>query len=87
VRDTLGSGLILLLTMAGAAFGCWGREPGGGQPTHSRLRGFERDINEGHILLMVNVSKGRVFEITELVRGHHPGAEDRGIDSTIPAFP
>ena len=44
-------------------------------------------MEEGHILLMVDVAKDRVDEIRRIVRQHFPEAEDYGEDHTIPAFP
>jgi len=44
-------------------------------------------MDEGHILLMVDVAKDRVDEIRKTVHQHFPEAEDYGEDHTIPAFP
>lgn len=87
VRSDVGLGLTLLLAIAGAVFGVWVGSLVGVSVPNSRLKTFERDINEGHILLMVDVPKERVTEITALIKGHHPEAEVRGVDPSIPAFP
>ena len=39
------------------------------------------------VLLMVDIPKGRVEEIQELVHHSHPEASDHGLEPTIPAFP
>lgn len=80
-------GIILLMALLGAVFGAWaGTMIAVGIP-NSRLKVFEGAIQKGRILLMVDVPKERVAEITELVRSHHPEADVRGIEPTIPAFP
>jgi hypothetical protein len=53
----------------------------------SRLKEFEDAIASGELLLMVDVPKARVDEITQLVKQHHPEAEIEGTEPVIPAFP
>lgn len=83
----LGSGgLILACALAGALVGAWASAMISTDVRNSRLRAFENAIDEGQILLMADVPKERVEEITDLVRSHreaHPG----GSEPTIPAFP
>ena len=38
-------------------------------------------------MMMVDVPKSRVQEITDLVKSHHPEAEVEGTEPVIPAFP
>ena len=54
---------------------------------NSRLKQFQKTIDEGKILLMADVPDHRVNEVRELLTARHPEAEDRGIDPHIPAFP
>jgi len=86
-ENEMGLGVILVLAIVGALFGIWAASLVAVGMPNSRLKAFERDINEGHILLMVDVPKERVAEITELIKSHHPEAEVRGVDPRIPAFP
>ncbi len=44
-------------------------------------------MEEGHILLMLDVAKERVDEITEIILKHHSEAEVYGQEPIIPAFP
>jgi hypothetical protein len=37
--------------------------------------------------MIVDVPKGRVEGITELVKKHHPEAEVEGTEPTVPPFP
>ena len=53
----------------------------------SRLKEFEAAIEKGELLMMVDVAKARVEEITDLVRKHHPEAHIEGTEPVIPAFP
>mgnify|MGYP000048903271 FL=1 len=53
----------------------------------SRLTDFEAAIERGELLMMLDVPKGRVEEITDLVKKHHPEAQIEGTEPVIPAFP
>ena len=48
---------------------------------------FDKEIGENRVLLMVDISAGRVEEIQELVHRRHPEASDHGIEPSMPAFP
>lgn len=79
--------VILGMALFGALFGFWAGSLTGAAIPNSRLRAFERDIEEGRILLMVDVPRDRVEEIGELVTRKHPEAAARGFDPNMPAFP
>jgi len=81
-------GIILLFFVLGGVFGVWvsGILIGSSTP-NVKLKEFEKTIQEGHILLMVDVPVERVDEIRKIVLTHHPEAEDRGKDPFIPSFP
>jgi hypothetical protein len=51
------------------------------------LTQFEQAIQEGHLLLLLDVPKRRVDEIDALVRRHYADVEIEGPEPTIPAFP
>ncbi len=59
----------------------------GSSTPNVKLKKFQHSMDEGHILLMVDVAKDRVDEIRKIVHQHFPEAEDYGEDHTIPAFP
>ncbi len=80
-------GMILGLSVGGAIFGCWVSGMIGISCPSARLRAFKKAIDQGNILLMVDVPKERVGEITHLIKSHHPEADVKGIEATIPAFP
>ncbi len=83
----LGGGAILGIGLAGAGLGAWVSGMIGISAPSSRLKDFERAIAQGELLMMVDVPKARVDEISELVRSHHPEAHIEGTEPVIPAFP
>jgi hypothetical protein len=78
---------VVLLALAGAGIGAWLSSLVGASVPNSRLKDFAQEIENGKILLMVDVELGRVDQIRELVLGGHPETEARGIEPTVPAFP
>ena len=54
---------------------------------NSRLKGFEHDLVEGKILLLLDVPSGRYDELRTIIARTHPEAADRGNEPTVPAFP
>jgi hypothetical protein len=83
----LGGGAILGIGLAGAGVGAWLSSMIGISAPSSRLKEFETAIEKGSLLMMVDVPKARVDEITDLVKKHHPEAEVEGTEPVIPAFP
>lgn len=83
----LAGGAILGIGLAGAGLGAWMSSMIGISAPSSRLTEFEKAIEEGNLLMMVDVPKARVDEITTLVRKHHPEAHIEGTEPVIPAFP
>jgi hypothetical protein len=78
---------ILIAALVGAFLGAWVASMIGTQIANSRLKAFEQDIEEGHILLMIDVPMTRAEEIRELVERRHPEATARGREARVPAFP
>ncbi|SPA00982.1 conserved hypothetical protein; putative TRANSMEMBRANE PROTEIN [Cupriavidus taiwanensis] len=87
VSDTPQWGLVGVLAVLGAVFGAWAASMIGSSAANSRLRAFEKDIEAGKILLMVDVPRSRVEEVETLLRNAHPEASFAGVDPAIPAFP
>ncbi len=78
---------VLLTAMFGAGFGAWVSSMIASSVPNSRLKAFERDLEAGKILLMVDVPASRVAEVRELFNRRHPEAAAGGQEPTIPAFP
>ncbi len=78
---------VLVATAAGAALGAWTSSMVAASIPNSRLNRFAAVIDEGKILLMVDVPEHRVEDISALLNRIHPEAADEGIEPNIPAFP
>ncbi len=83
----MGLGVILAMSLIGAIVGIWVSGMIASDVPNTRLKKFSRDIEQGKILLMVDVPKDQIKEITALMREQYPDADARGRDPTIPAFP
>ena len=81
IVTVLGAGIV------GALFGAWVSSMVGSAVPNSRLRQFSKAIDDGRLLLMVDVPEHRLAEVREILSASHPEAEDRGIEPNIPAFP
>jgi len=78
---------VLGAALLGALLGAWVSSMIGSSIPNSRLKPFETLIEEGKILLMVDVPEHSVEEIRARIGRQHPEALDRGIDAHIPVFP
>jgi len=78
---------VLAATILGALFGAWVSSMVGSAVPNSRLKQFHQAIEDGKILVMVDVPETRVDEIRDRLHAIHPEAEDRGLDPHVPAFP
>jgi hypothetical protein len=83
----LGGGAVLAVSMIGAGLGAWASSLIGASTGNRRHKDYEEAIEKGQLLVMVDVPKQRVDDIEALVRKHHPGAECKGVEPTIPSFP
>jgi len=83
----VGGGLLLATALAGVAFGVLLGGMVGLNVGNTRLKPFAKAIGRGELLVMVDVPKARVEEITNRIKAVHPGAEFEGTEPTIPAFP
>jgi hypothetical protein len=84
---TFGVGTLILCTLLGGLFGAWCATLIGVSTPNSELKQFEKDIEAGKILLMVDVPISRVEEIEALIAKLHPEVADRGVEPSTPVFP
>jgi hypothetical protein len=77
----LGGGALLALTAAGASFGALITALLGSQEHSHQLDAFQRALDEGQLLLMVDVARRREQEVRAAILGHHPEAEIRSVDA------
>jgi hypothetical protein len=80
-------GIAAVLAMLGGVFGAWSSSMIGVSTPSSRLKRFEAAIEQGKILLMVDVPRSRVEEIEARLQALHPEAHLEGVEANIPAFP
>ena len=80
-------GIAAVLAILGGAFGAWSSSMIGVSTPSSRLKRFEPAIEQGQILLMVDVPRSRVEEIEARLQALHPEAHLDGTEPNIPAFP
>jgi hypothetical protein len=81
----MGLGIVLVMSLLGALMGAWASGMIASSVPNTQLEQFDKEIERGKILLMVDIPKDRVEEITRLLEQHE--AIMRGSDPTIPAFP
>ena len=84
---TFDVGTLILCVIGGGVFGAWASTLIGVSTPNTQLRPFEKDIEDGKILMMIDVPVSRVQEIEDLLHKSHPEAIDRGIEPTTPVFP
>lgn len=78
---------VLIAACVGSALGIWISFMMGLQVPNSQLRGFENEIEEGKVLLMLDLPAHRYEEIRQVIARTHPEAADRGNEPMVPAFP
>lgn len=81
------AGTILLCVIGGAMSGSRMSTTIGLSVPSVVLKPCAQDIEQGRIVLMVDVPAGPVEEIRALAGQRHPEAVDRGEDPAIPVFP
>ena len=87
VGDSPQWGLAAGLAVAGALFGTWASTMIGVSTPSKRLARFTPQIEQGQILLMVDVPMWYVDAIEARLRALHPEAHLEGTEPDIPAFP
>jgi hypothetical protein len=81
----MGLGIVLIMSLLGALIGAWASGMIASSVPNPQLDDFEEEVKKGQILLMVDVPKNRIEEITRVLERHN--AIVRGREPTIPAFP
>ena len=85
--DSLQWGVVAVLGGLGALFGAWSSSMIGVSVPSHRLKRFEAAVEQGQILLMVDVPSLQVKEIEALLQASHPDARFEGEDPDTPVFP
>jgi len=80
-------GAVLAMIACGGLFGIFMSTMIGSSVPNSKLARFAADLEQGRVLLMVDVPLYRVDAVRELLERRHPEASWSGVDPSIPAFP
>jgi hypothetical protein len=78
---------VLIGALLGALFGVWAASLAGASVPNSKLQQFQPWIDQGRLLLMVDIPLHHCNRISELVLQRHPEAVSGGTEPTMPAFP
>lgn len=79
--------MAALLAVMGGVVGAWSSSMVGISIPSPRLQRFEGAIQQGQILLMVDLPRPRVQEIEALLQSAHPEARFEGEERLAPTFP
>lgn len=85
--DLAYGGITIVMLLIGAILGVWGASMIGMTTPNSELKKFEQEVEDGKILLILDIPKPRVDEIEALIEKLHPEASFSGVEPTVPPFP
>jgi len=80
----IAGGPLLGIIMAGATIGSLMGGLAGMNSGNSRLKQFEQAIEQGELLVLVDIPRERIEAIRKLVIKHHPETEFEGIEPIFP---
>lgn len=75
------------LAVGGAFLGAWASSMVAVNIPNTRLKPYQKAIENGQILFCVDIPAQQVDVISNLVGRHYPDADMHDIEPTIPAFP
>jgi hypothetical protein len=78
-----GGGILLATSLAGVGVGAYLGGMVGLNVGNTRHRAFEQAIERGELLVIADVPRDRVEEISERIRKAHPQAEIKGTDPRV----
>jgi hypothetical protein len=82
-----GGAVLLASSLAGVGLGVFLGGMVGLNVGSTRLKAFEQAIGRGELLMIVDVPRDRMDEVTERIRKMHASVEVEGSEPRIPAFP
>ena len=80
----IAGGPILGIILAGATIGSLMGGLSGMNSGNSRLKQFVEEIEEGQLLVLLDIPKDRIDEFKKLIAKHHPKATFEGIEPLLP---
>lgn len=84
---SLRTAAILLVALGGALFGGWASGMNAAAVPNTRLQQFAERIEQGQVLLIIDVPVRRVQEIEEMIAQRHPEISFGGMEPPLLAFP
>jgi hypothetical protein len=82
-----GGAVLLATSLAGAGVGAWLGGMVGLNIGSTRLKAFEEAVGRGELLVIADVPRARVEEITGRIKKTIPEAEPEGTEPRVPGFP
>ncbi|MGA8050499.1 MAG: DUF1269 domain-containing protein [Burkholderiales bacterium] len=82
-----GGAVLLGGALVGVGVGTWLGGMVGLNVGNTRLKVFQDAIERGELLVITDVPRDRVEEITERIKKAHPEAKPEGTEPRVPAFP
>jgi hypothetical protein len=83
----LGQATVLVTTLFGILFGGWASSMAAAAMPNSQLKEFYPDLENGRILMIVDVPARRVEEIEKMLANRHPEMKFGGEEPHMPVFP
>lgn len=80
----IAGGPVLGILVYGATIGAMMSGLAGLQVGNSKVKQYEKAIESGELLVMVDIPKERIDEISQIIIKHHPTAEFEGIEHILP---
>ncbi|GGB96139.1 DUF1269 domain-containing protein [Pseudoduganella buxea] len=81
------TGMILLMALGGALFGAWASGMNGCAIPNKKLEQYTDRIEQGQVLMMVDVPVRRIVEIEDMIARRHPNFNFAGVEPPMLAFP
>jgi hypothetical protein len=80
----IAGGPLLGIILAGATIGSMMNGLMGMNSGNTRLKKFEEAIEQGELLILVDVPKERIEEVKQMVIKHHPDVDFEGVEPFLP---
>jgi len=84
---TMRTAAILLVALGGAVFGAWASGMNAAAVPNKKLEQYAARIEQGQVLMMVDVPVRRMKEIEEMIARRHPDFKFGGEEPPMLAFP
>ena len=77
----IGGGLVAATGVVGAGFGAWASSMIGIRHDNEQIEAYEKALDDGQVLIMVDVAAERVDEIERIIQQAAPSAKIEGTDA------